>query len=486
MTLPRLDFEKDLVKYLYHLQQNDSLKFESQSAACSSQFIHQFIDPSHHTDASTGFDFVLERILHAALVITNTESGFISLRNTNNKIEFKAGRNRLNESLGVNDFIIDRALIRKSIQASEPVQQVSESSATEKAVVKRQNVVVAPMLIHTDLVGLLYLSSYQTALSTASIKWRLFTIFLGHAAVALRNLQYTKLKEEFEEEKANLQKSLIQSDQMAMKGRMAAKIGHEINNFLSGIHANIDMASELVRNKGKKANILERLEKAQEMIMNMASLSNGLMSKEGMEANIEKSSVNQVVEKFVDFVKPIYKCSNVSIEKELDYSIPDVELDSGLMIQVLFNLVKNAVEAKANARILLKSRYDKNNKKVRLEIHDDGPGIPPEKREKIFEPLYTEKATGHGYGLAICKDIVKKHQGDIRVESRSGEGTTFIITLPTNVRDDYAHVEFDALERLQVRRAKSLNSSIKTKKTRAKTNPPYRPISNQPKLYGLK
>jgi len=135
----------------------------------------------------------------------------------------------------------------------------------------------------------------------------------------------------------------------------------------------------------------------------------------------------------------------------------------------------------------LKTYYDKRSRMVFLEIHDNGPGIPVDKQDKIFEPLFTEnKANGHGYGLAICRDIVEKHDGTIRVQSKPGEGTTFIISLPFKVGDDYAQVEFDSLERLEVKRARSLKNSIKAKRKRTITNPPYRPISNYSKLYGSK
>lgn len=482
MSGQRLEFENELVKFINH--QNPKYAVENLFGVQDNrdQNIRRLIDPRR----SDVFNGTLEQVLYAALTFTQADSGFISLRNLDNKIEFKLGRDKQNHHLKVRDFAIDRYLIRQSIQHAEPMCCNYDSNTSSHPSVKRQNILIAPLFLYSDLVGLIYLQSYQMLLPASSSQWPAFLLFLEHASLAIRNVQYNKLKDEFAAEKENLQKSLIQSDNLAMKGRMAAKIGHEMNNLLCGIHANIEMAADLVQNKSKKAHIIERLEKAQEIIMTLAALSNSLMSKEGFVANIEKSSLNQVVDKFVDFVKPIYKCSNVVIDKELDRFIPEVEIDNGLMIQVLFNLVKNAVEAKPDARILLKTFFDRQSKRVNLHVHDNGPGISPEKHQDIFKPLYTDKANGHGYGLAICRDIVLKHNGDIRVESKAGEGTTFIISLPINVEEDYAQVEFDILERLEVRRANTLKNGIKTKRKKTITNPPYRPISAGSRLYSLK
>ncbi len=488
MSGQRITFEKDLAVLLSKLNPNIDIERQSFDIQKSNEeLIRQFLEPNRHS-AQTDIDQTLERILYASIIISQADSGFISLRNLKNKIEFKLGRNKIGRELGVKDFVIERALIRQSIQKEQSIHiNFNRAQHDLHPAVCKQNLLVAPMFLYSDFIGLVYLTSYQPIISAESVKAQAFHVFLKHAGIAIRNFQYNKLRDDFEAEREALHKSLIESDNMAMKGRMAAKIGHEINNFLSGINANIEMAADLVETRGKKVHIIERLQKAQEMIMNLAQMSNSLMSKNGMEANVEKSSLNQVVEKFVDFVKPIYKSSNVVLDKELERMLPAVEIDSGMMIQVLFNIVKNAVEAKPDARILLKTYYEKKNRRVFLEIHDNGPGIPQDKQHKIFKPQFTHnKSNGHGYGLAICRDIVEKHDGEIAVNSNPAEGTTFVISLPFKVGDDYAQVEFDSLESLEVKRARSLKNSIKAKRKRTITNAPYRPIIKYSKMYGLK
>ena len=424
-------------------------------------FLYQLLEPVRLAQPSPDLEQTLERILHAAMVITRAERGFFSLRNSKNKLEFKIGRNKLNHRLTAADFNVDRPLVLKSIQREMTIKKSNRAGAdSTEAVV---HVMSAPLYIHFDLVGVLYLQSFQPILSASNPKWKMFQLFLDHTALAIRNAQYYKVIHDAEEEKETLQKSLIQNDNLAMKGTLAAKIGHEINNYLSGIHANIEMAMEFAEDRSKRGLVIDRLEKAREMIMNMTTLSNGLMARNGIDPNIEKSSLNQVVNKFVDFVKPIYKYSDVVIEKELDTSIPDVHIDNGLMIQLLFNLVKNAVEARSDARIIIKTFYDRNAKMVKASIRDNGPGMSEEKQKKIFQMQYTDKADGHGYGLAICQDIIKKHNGEIEVQSKLKEGTTFTISLPLNIEEEFADLEFDRLERLVEKRARKRKTARQKK-----------------------
>ncbi len=432
------------------------------------QFLYQLLEPVRLAQPMLSYHKTLERILHAALVVTGAERGFFSLRTIGNKLEYQIGRNKRNQDLKAEDFHIDRKLVLLSVH-SEMVMTKSkqqQGNTGDDAV----HIIAAPMYLHFDLIGILYLQGPRPLLSASHPKWKMFQLFIDHTALAIRNAQYYKVQKDAEKEKQNLENSLMQSDNLAMKGTLAAKIGHEINNYLFGIHANIEMAMEFAEeHKGNDA-VLDRLEKAREMIMNMATLSNGLMTKNAVDPNIEKSSLNQVVNKFVDFVKPIYKHSDVVIEKELGASIPNVHIDSGLMIQLLFNIVKNAVEARSDARIVIKTYYDRTDKNVKLEIKDNGPGMTAEVQDRIFNVDYSNKTDGHGYGLAICKDIVKKHNGIISVNSKLKEGTTFIVILPLNVEEEFADVEFDRLELLEERK-RQRKSRPKAKKVVKRRRP---------------
>jgi signal transduction histidine kinase len=104
-------------------------------------------------------------------------------------------------------------------------------------------------------------------------------------------------------------------------------------------------------------------------------------------------------------------------------------IDPGLMKRVFSNLIANAVQAMPEGGELTVDA-SKSDEEALVSFHDTGVGIPQEDFSKLFSPFFTTKAKGQGLGLAVCKRLVEAHGGEITVESRLGEGTTFTIRLP--------------------------------------------------------
>jgi two-component system nitrogen regulation sensor histidine kinase NtrY len=101
------------------------------------------------------------------------------------------------------------------------------------------------------------------------------------------------------------------------------------------------------------------------------------------------------------------------------------------MKRVLINLVDNAIEATGRkGSVVVSAEFDRALARVRLAVADDGPGIPPEDKDKLFVPHFSTKKRGSGLGLAIVSRIVQEHQGTIRVEDREPRGTRFVVDLP--------------------------------------------------------
>ena len=135
-----------------------------------------------------------------------------------------------------------------------------------------------------------------------------------------------------------------------------------------------------------------------------------------------------------------YQLRNKSVGILLDLSpVPSVTLDAGSIQQVLFNLIRNAQEATIESRnkgtISIRTSYDANLQAVRIEITDNGVGIPADVQSRIFEPFFTTKprGAGTGLGLAVSRRIIKEHEGNFSFVSTPGEGTTFIIELPARL-----------------------------------------------------
>jgi len=122
---------------------------------------------------------------------------------------------------------------------------------------------------------------------------------------------------------------------------------------------------------------------------------------------------------------------NLRFEKRYDARLPPVLLDPEQMKRVFVNLIDNARDAMGGSgTITLATRYRPEVEALRIEVADEGPGILPEERDRLFVPYFSTKKKGTGLGLAIVNRIVSDHNGYVRVESNRPRGARFILELP--------------------------------------------------------
>ncbi|HET7854570.1 MAG TPA: ATP-binding protein, partial [Candidatus Methylomirabilis sp.] len=139
--------------------------------------------------------------------------------------------------------------------------------------------------------------------------------------------------------------------------------------------------------------------------------------------------LHALIEKVVNLYSGVSR--HILLTADLDPQVPSVNLDPDHMKRALVNLVDNAVAAVGESGVIgLKTQYMVEEGKVRLEVTDTGPGIPPEDRERLFLPYFSTKKSGTGLGLAIVYRIVTEHNGTIRVEESHPRGTRMIMEFP--------------------------------------------------------
>jgi len=144
-------------------------------------------------------------------------------------------------------------------------------------------------------------------------------------------------------------------------------------------------------------------------------------------------SVSELFSSLNTLIRPKLKENKVSLEMELSEPDQMIDADFGLMQQVLINLINNSVYAltgQPDPRIKISTKY--LPKKLTIEVHDNGPGIPPELLDDIFVPFFTTRKDGSGLGLSLVKQIVISHGGNISVDSVVNEYTRFQVNLPIN------------------------------------------------------
>ncbi|MCM8800039.1 MAG: ATP-binding protein, partial [Candidatus Omnitrophica bacterium] len=153
---------------------------------------------------------------------------------------------------------------------------------------------------------------------------------------------------------------------------------------------------------------------------------------------LEKISLNEIIQNTCSLIETEYKLQGVTVNRNLKPDLPAILGDKQLLQQMLLDLLNNglwAIKKKSESQagtITLETNYKPDNKRVVLIVSDTGIGIPEENLSHIFEPFFTTKEVGEGtgLGLAIVYNIITRHQAEVEVKSKVGEGTSFIIRFP--------------------------------------------------------
>jgi len=261
------------------------------------------------------------------------------------------------------------------------------------------------------------------------------------------------------------QEQLIQAEKMASLGQLTAGVAHEINNPINFVSANIqplkddmtdvlDMISrydQVIREKGlnnnfeeieeykKEAQLDTIIKEIHDLLRGMeegakrtSEIVRGLRNFSRMDQNeFHKADINECLESTLTLLHNSYK-NRILIVREYG-NIPEVDCFPGQINQVFMNILSNAIQAiPKEGTITVKTGLE--DESVIVEIRDSGAGMTDEVKARIFDPFFTTKDVGKGtgLGLSISYGIIKKHNGEIRVFSKPGDGTEFQITIPVN------------------------------------------------------
>ncbi|MCX5725860.1 MAG: ATP-binding protein, partial [Candidatus Saganbacteria bacterium] len=223
------------------------------------------------------------------------------------------------------------------------------------------------------------------------------------------------------------EREVFMKDKLASLGTLAAGMAHEIKNPLAAIKGLTQVLHENYDDPGFRKNFVEIIPRQLDRINNIVEdlLRFGKPSsyiKREMEVNNAIESVLKLLER---------ECSknNIKIIRGLG-PLPKVYADFDALGQAFMNIILNAIQAMPEGGTL-SIKSDLDGAKVNVEISDTGAGIPEENLKNIFDPFFTTKDRGAGLGLCITYRIIKEHGGEIKVESKVGEGTKFKVLLPT-------------------------------------------------------
>jgi signal transduction histidine kinase len=254
------------------------------------------------------------------------------------------------------------------------------------------------------------------------------------------------------------QAQLIQSEKMASLGELTAGIAHEIQNPLNFVNNFSDVNQELLaelKEEASKGNINEVNALADDVIGNEqkinlhgkradAIVKGMLQHSRASSGQKELTDINKLADEYLRLsyhgMRARDKSFNVEIKTDFDESIEKINVVPQDIGRVILNVINNAFYAVNEKKKTAGENYDpevsvqikKLDDKIQIRVTDNGNGIPQNIVDKIFQPFFTTKPTGQGtgLGLSLAYDIVKAHGGEIKVVTKEGEGSEFIIHLP--------------------------------------------------------
>ncbi len=227
------------------------------------------------------------------------------------------------------------------------------------------------------------------------------------------------------------QNQLIQNEKLASIGQLAAGVAHEVNNPLGSIMLYAHLVLQQLPSDDPKAGdlrfIMEESKRCQKIVSGLLNF-----ARQG-KLQIKACGIGEIIHRMVAAVKKQQPFAGVRFFIDLDEDLPQLCLDKDQIYQVFLNLAMNAAEAMpSGGDIRIAAGKNNNGDRIVITFADTGVGIPEENLKKLFTPFFTTKqiGSGTGLGLPIAYGIIKMHKGNIRVESKSGEGTMFTIELP--------------------------------------------------------
>jgi len=233
-----------------------------------------------------------------------------------------------------------------------------------------------------------------------------------------------------------MERRLVHSERLSAMGEMAGEIGHELNNYLMAIGGRAELivaALEGGEDPRRLAKIKRGAEIIAEQVGEMRRLTDGLLDASRKESSPTDVDLSDLVERTIEFVKPQNRFDGITLQLTKADGPLRVFADPQQIRQVVLNLLTNAAEATRERTATggtIRVETIRGTTSATVRVADEGTGIPEHVRDRIFEPHFTTKPKGHGFGLAVCHRVVANHGGVITADSPRTGGAVFTVRLP--------------------------------------------------------
>jgi signal transduction histidine kinase len=305
---------------------------------------------------------------------------------------------------------------------------------------------VVPSFVEDRLIGILVLGEKRSGKIYSQDDLAVFSVLANQAALAIENAQ-------FYEEIKKTQESLFQAEKMATIGTMADGLSHQINNRFHALSLiagdSLDIINTYDCSQCSEAtrqifnDLKNSLERIQANVLQGGEVVKGLLkySRPG-EGGFERVAFKDILDGAVEMVSYKIRIKEIDFVKDIPSDLPSLNANVVQLQEVFFNLIDNAYDAIKERQMILneedyRGRIEiaamSDQSSLHINVQDNGIGIKPDDKKKIFTPFFTTKATskkGTGLGLYVIQKIIAAHNGQIRINSVYLSGTCFTVTLP--------------------------------------------------------
>lgn len=302
---------------------------------------------------------------------------------------------------------------------------------------KPTSVYIVPLITRSKVIGVIATDA-SDGKSVPKQTRETLDIFAPQVAIAIENARlYERLKQQMKELKRS-HALLSRVEKFSFLGNLAARLAHEIKNPMTAIGIFMQMLPEKFDDKEFRTKFykvaLEETNRVNSLITELLDL---VKTK---EPHFELGDLHDLIEKMILLVSPQTNSKKIKVIHQFDPNIGQVWMDSEKMKQVVLNILSNSVEFTPDGGEIniATANYVKKGKpkSIRIDIKDNGTGIPPHMIDKIFDPYFTTKHksnmhNGTGLGLSIAHQNMQDHRGTIEAQSKPKEGTTFTLIFPT-------------------------------------------------------
>ena len=296
---------------------------------------------------------------------------------------------------------------------------------------RTRSMICVPLILRDKPIGAFQVLNKDSGKPFFHSDLEFLTSMSQQIAVALENARlYQLLERNFElttQELKKAQEKLIRSERLVAMGHLIQGIAHEIRNPITTIGGFAWRIKKSFKENPKLQEyidiILEQSERLESLVKRVREFIDFLTSM------FEQDDIKQIIDQVLEGFKPLARKQGVSISSEVDKDIPLSRMDAPQVVAALSNIIENSLESMPEGgELTLGARCEYDT--ILITIKDTGFGIAEENMDSVYDPFFTSKVRGVGFGLTMVHQILMNHDGEINIQSQEGQGTAVTIRLP--------------------------------------------------------